>query len=342
MESLLKKKLKIKPTEELLQGILLINLGSPDSPTPSSLRKYLKEFLSDPLVIQAPRMIWLPILYGIILPFRSPKSAALYQKIWVQEGSPLIVHSQNLKNKLQKLCESNYQIEIAMRYGSPSIASSLQKLTDMGYSKITAIAMFPQYSHTTAGSIREKIKTCLENYIQKPKINFIADFSTNDFYINCLANSIKAAGGIAKDEVLLLSFHGMPEKYIKKGDPYQKHCENTTKLLAKKLNSSYSQVQLSYQSRFGKEEWLKPYSNEVIANLAITKQKVVVMCPGFTADCLETLEEINIELKKTYYQSGGISFRYISCLNDSNDFAEALLHWVKNRNKKSLQIEQIN
>ncbi|OGT31430.1 MAG: ferrochelatase [Gammaproteobacteria bacterium RIFCSPHIGHO2_12_FULL_35_23] len=313
-------------------GVLLINLGTPEKPTSKAIRKYLAEFLSDPLVVRLPRFLWLIILYSLILPFRPNQIKKFYEKIWAKEGSPLLVYSNQLTKKLQQKLGTGYQIELAMRYGNPNIKNELIKLNHC--SSILVIPLFPQYSSTTTQSIIAKVST-LSKKLAILNLHCLNSYATHPLYISALADSLHQywqRKGRAKK--LLISFHGIPVKYLQQGDPYLAECEATVNALVKALSLTETDYQLCFQSRFGRTKWLAPYLDKVLIDLAqagITE--VDVICPGFAVDCLETLEEIDSRYKKLYLKSGGKSLHYIPALNANEEQINLFYDIVKSINK---------
>lgn len=316
-------------------GVLLVNLGSPASPSIDDVHIYLNQFLSDPAVIQIPKRKWWFILNGIILPIRAPKSAQLYQRVWTSEGSPLVATGNKIASLLQNKLGSGYQVVSAMRYGTPSLLDQITELTDRGCREIFCLSFFPQFSLTTMGSVMDAIKNITKKYTTAPAICFLKNYSKNELYINALKQKILSEGKIAEDEILIVSFHGIPKSYVAKGDKYPVFCEETFQALSTALQLKKEQCLLAYQSRFGKEEWLKPYLDEMIVDLAEQGKKVVIICPGFPVDCLETLDEINVELRKLYNEHNGVSFRYIPCLNTDEIWLNALEQFVLSRPTQS-------
>ena len=274
-------------------GILVTNLGSPDAPTPKALRIYLAEFLSDPRIVEIPRIIWLMILHGIILRVRPKKSAKAYQSIWTENGSPLIQISQQQADKLcEKLKANNHnvEVELAMRYGNPSIESGLEKLRDKGFTRILVFPLYPQYSSPTTGSTFDAVANVLKKWRWVPELHFINGYHTNPFYIESLACSIQE--DIDKDgmpQKLVFSYHGMPRQFLDNGDPYHCLCQQTTRLVVEKLGLEKEQYITTFQSRFGKAEWLKPYTDATLESFPENGVKnVAIVSPAFSADCLET------------------------------------------------------
>ena len=309
-------------------GILLINLGTPDAPNTKAVRRYLKEFLSDPCVVKLPRPIWLPILYGVILPFRSKSSAKLYEAIWDEEGSPLLIHSQRLADKLQTTLQATHKVALGMRYGNPSIKEALQKLSDCD--QITIIPLFPQFSETTTGSIIKKTKHLVKK--DSREFHFIHSYANHITYIQALTQHIKKYWAThGKGEHLLISFHGIPERYVQQGDPYLKECQLTAEMLRSSLGLEPDDYTLCFQSRFGKAAWIKPYASRTLINLALNGiENVDVVCPGFSMDCLETIEEIDHEYKELFLASGGKKFHYIPALNESDEQVELMKDLARN------------
>lgn len=316
-------------------GVLLVNLGSPASPSIDDVHNYLNEFLSDPAVIQIPKRKWWFILNGIILPIRAPKSALLYQRVWTPEGSPLVATGNKIAYSLQTKLNSQFKVVSAMRYGAPTLKDKIIELTNHGCREIFCLSFFPQYSLTTMGSVMNAVKAITKQYTSEPTICFLKNYSKNELYINALKHKVVTEGNLNEDEILVVSFHGIPKSYVQKGDKYPIYCEETYLALVTALALKKEQSIMTYQSRFGNEEWLMPYTDEVIIQLAEQKKKVVLFCPGFPVDCLETLDEINVELRHLYDSHGGISFRYIPCLNTDDTWLEALKQFILTRPTQS-------
>lgn len=309
-------------------GVLLTNIGTPDHPTASAVRRYLKEFLKDRRVVEIPRLIWLPILYGLILPFRSKKSAQLYQKIWTEHGSPLLYHSEKLRQAIAEKLQ--IPVALGMHYGHPSIATALEELKKKNVNKIVILPLFPQYSATTTASTFDKVAKTLKNWRVIPEIHLIQDYADHPLYIKALAQSIRTARAKQSAQKIIFSFHGIPKKLIASGDPYQTRCEKTISLLAKELALNPNDYLLTFQSRLGRAEWLQPYTDKILQTLPKEGiQDIQVICPGFAVDCLETLEEIAIQGKKHFLDQGGKKFQYIPALNDSEDHLKMLLEIIK-------------
>ena len=313
-------------------GILLTNLGTPDEPTKPALKRYLAEFLSDPRVVDPPnKLIWWLALNLVILNIRPKKSAVNYAKIWNSfgTGSPLLNITQSQLEGVQQVLSkqhSNLEFELGMRYGNPSISSALNKLRNKGCSKVIILPLYPQYSKTTTLSTLDAIDLELESWPSKPEIVFIEHYYQNKAYIQALNNSIKEyQAEHGKPDKLLISFHGIPQRYVDNGDIYYQHCMQTADLLAKSLDLQDDEWQASFQSIFGREEWTKPYTKDTLESLAKSGiENMQVVCPGFSADCLETLEEIDDENRGYFMQAGGKGFGYIPALNARNDHIDAI------------------
>lgn len=303
-------------------GILLVNLGTPDAPDRGSVRRYLKEFLWDPRVVEMARPIWWLVLNGVILNTRPGRSAKAYQKVWTDEGSPLLVISQKqraaLGDAMQDRLGFDVPVALGMRYGNPSIRSALEELREVGARRILVMPLYPQYSATTTASIFDAVSEELRGWRWLPELRFLNHYHDDPSYIAALAASVRQhweTSGPA--DRLLLSFHGIPEEYFHKGDPYFCECQKTGRLLAEALGLQAGQWQLSFQSRLGPKQWLQPYTDQTLESLAHQGVKSVqVMCPGFSADCLETLEEVAMENRDIFLAAGGERYEYIPCLND--------------------------
>lgn len=316
-------------------GILLINTGTPDAPTPHAVRRYLQEFLSDKRIVKIPRLIWLPILHGLVLTTRPRRSAKLYQQIWTKEGAPLRKAMLNLQASLQshlnnpKKLDKTYHIEIGMNYGSPSIKQGLHNLHQLKVDHLIVLPLFPQYSNTSTGSSYDRTLVALKQWSALPSISIINNYTDNHRYIDALAESVLLTPD-RDHRHLLISFHGIPKRFVQMGDPYPIQCEKTAHLLAKKLNLANHQWTLCYQSQFGYDKWLTPSTQHLLAELP-KKHKVKhidVICPGFSVDCLETLEEIAISGKESFLAAGGESFRYIPALNHTSQQVELIAHLI--------------
>lgn len=311
-------------------GILLTNTGTPDAPTPSAVRRYLREFLSDKRVVQLPRIIWLPILYSLVLTLRPYRSAKLYEKIWTKNGSPMRILMQQLASSLQNESH-NTVVEVGMNYGNPSIEQALQNFSELNLNKIFVIPLFPQYSYTTTASSFDRLHSALRDWPQHPEIIKIENYFDDQHYIQALASSVRQAWNNHPAQHLLISFHGIPKRFVEAGDPYQHECEQTATLLANELKLSADKWTLCYQSQFGYDKWLKPSTQDLF--LELPKQgikNIDVICPGFSVDCLETLEEIAIKGREAFQEAGGESLRYIPALNDSDEHIQMILNMVRN------------
>ena len=313
-------------------GVLLINLGTPDAPTAPALRRYLAEFLSDPDVVDLPRFLWWPLLHGVVLRTRPQKSAEAYARVWTEAGSPLLVHSRAiaaaLKAELAARTGAVIPLALGMRYGRPSLADALHALTAEGVARIVVLPLYPQFARATTGSslaqlerLARKSFTCIESYADDPG------------YIRALAGSVRDHWRThARGKRLLISFHGIPQQAVRKGDPYAGQCSVTAQLLAKALNLSQDEWQLVFQSRFGRARWLEPYTEDTLKQLAAHgMQTVDVVCPGFAADCLETLEEIALRYAESFRAAGGRDLHYIPALNARPEHVRALADLVMPR-----------
>jgi len=308
-------------------GILVVNLGSPDSCSTADVRRYLSEFLSDRRIIEAPVWFWQPILHGIILRTRPRKTAHAYSKVWTDSGSPLVVISQAIADKLQQNLSNHFNnklhIELAMRYGKPSVKQGIDKLRAAGVSRILILPLYPQYSATTTASALDAIFDYCGKIRAIPELRMINEYHKHPAYIKALAQSITEKR--SPDAKLLMSFHGLPKQNIDNGDPYQQQCLVTAARLAEELKLSQDDWICCFQSRFGPKQWLEPYTNVTLEKLAKEGlKKIDVVCPGFPADCLETLEEMNMENRELFIEHGGEQYNYIPALNDTPIHIQAL------------------
>lgn len=298
-------------------GVLLANLGTPDSPTPKSISRYLWQFLTDPRVVDLPRCKWYPLLKAIILPLRSKRIAKNYQAIWTEQGSPLLAISRQQKDALQTYLDKqniNTQVEIAMTYGNPSMQSAVKNLLKNQVERIIVLPLYPQYSSSTTGAVFDAFANALKEERGLVPFDFIHSYHVDENYINALVNSIKVR--LKPDEFLLFSYHGIPLRYEKMGDYYREHCKQTTIAVVNKLGLTENQWGMTFQSRFGREEWLQPYTDKFLESAATQNiQKIAVVCPGFSVDCLETIEEIDKENRENFLNNGGQSYQYIPALN---------------------------
>lgn len=312
-------------------GILLVNLGTPDQPETSSVKRYLAEFLSDPRVVEIPRLVWLALLHGVVLRRRSPVTARLYSSIWLPEGSPLMVYSRRISDAISVMVKRRFagpvKVELAMRYGKPSITDGLENLRQQGARRLLVLPLYPQYSATTTASVFDAVAKELGHWRWIPEVRFINQYHDDAGYIKALAASVdKHQQENGWDGFLLMSFHGLPERNLQLGDPYFCQCHKTARLLAEKLRLKDDQWKISFQSRFGKAKWVQPYTNETLGKLAKQGiEKVDVICPGFPADCLETLEEMEVENRGAFLAAGGKQYNYIPALNNNDEHIDALI-----------------
>lgn len=301
-------------------ALLVVNLGTPEAPTPEAVRRYLGEFLGDPRVVALPRWLWKPLLRGVILPRRGAQSAEKYAQVWLPEGSPLAVYTQRLAEAMQARLP-DWRVMHAMRYGEPALADILRDLRGAGMRRVVVLPLYPQYSTTTTASVADVV----EREARDLPISFIEDYSDDAGWVGAVAASIRdwrAANGAG--EHLLFSFHGLPQRLADRGDPYPRRCETSARRIAEALGLGEDQWTLAYQSRFGRARWLEPATPDVLANLAARGvRKVDVACPGFAVDCLETLEEVALRYAEDFAAQGG-ELRYIPCLNAADAHADAL------------------
>ena len=311
-------------------GVLLTNLGTPDAPTPSAVRRYLAEFLSDPRVVEWPRWLWWPVLHGIILRIRPRRSARLYRKIWTAEGSPLLQTSRRQAQALQSVLENRLpgpvKVALAMRYGAPSIATGLGALREGGARRIVVLPLYPQYSATTTASTFDAVADVLKTWRRLPELRMVGDYHDDPGYIAALAARIAAHWNAhGRAERLLFSFHGIPRRYARAGDPYPEQCQRTAEHVARRMQLPAERWGVAFQSRFGREEWLRPYTDYTLREWASSGLRSVdVVCPGFPADCLETLEEIAHYNREVFLGAGGKVYHYIPALNDDPQHIAAL------------------
>ncbi len=303
-------------------GILLVNLGTPEAPTTAAVRRYLAEFLSDPRVVEIPRSIWWLILHLFVLPLRPRKSAEAYATVWLPEGSPLFIHSNRLSLKVaQKLKDEqqNLVVKLAMRYGKPAIEEALDEMREKSVQRLLILPLFPQYSATTTASVFDKVARILSTWRWQPELRYINHYHKHPLYISACAEQIRSfRKQHGCGDLLFFSFHGLPKRNLLEGDPYHCQCHATTRLITKALSLSENEYKLCFQSRFGRAEWLQPYTEPTLSELAKQGVKTIdVFCPGFSADCLETLEEIAIRAREVFIEAGGSELRYIPALNDS-------------------------
>ncbi|HCI9828134.1 TPA: ferrochelatase [Klebsiella pneumoniae] len=297
-------------------GILLANLGTPDAPTPGAVKRYLRQFLSDKRVVDTSRLLWWPLLRGVILPIRSPRVAKLYQSVWMEEGSPLMVYSRRQQQALAARLPDT-PVALGMSYGSPSLASAVDDLLAQGVKHIVVLPLYPQYSCSTVAAVWDELARILAKKRAIPGISFIRDYAEHPDYIHALAASVRASFAVhGEPDLLLLSYHGIPQRYANQGDDYPQRCRDTTRELVSALGLPPERVMMTFQSRFGREPWLTPYTNETLKMLGEKGTKhIQVLCPGFAADCLETLEEIAVQNREIFLEAGGKQYEYIPALN---------------------------
>lgn len=314
-----------------LSGILLTNTGSPQAPTPEALRPYLHQFLSDPRVVDYPRWVWMPILHGIILRSRPRRSARLYKNIWTPEGSPLVTvvkqQAEGIRALLEKRLSTPTHVAIGMRYGEPSIARGLRELRGQGVTRLIIFPLFPQFTHATTTSTFDAVREEVESWPDLPEIRTIDNYHDHPAYLHALAELVRETWAEkGRPDRLLFSFHGIPERYRRNGDPYREQCEATAWEAAARLGLGADDWSVSFQSRFGPEPWLKPYTDHTLASWGREGIKTVhVICPGFSADCLETVDEIGREARHTFLAAGGQTFDYIPALNNRPGHLAALV-----------------
>lgn len=310
------------------QGVLLVNLGTPDEATAPAVKRFLSQFLHDQRVVDMTRWLWCPILHGVILPIRAPKVAKLYQSVWTEEGSPLMVYSKRQVEKLKQLVDM--PVELGMTYGTPSLQTGVESLLAQGVEEVIVLPLYPQYSGTTTAAASDGLTKAFKNIPVTPSFQFIRDYHDHPTYIKALAESVKRSWQEkGKGDYLLCSYHGIPKRYADNGDIYPQHCQRTTELLAKELGLTSEQIGMTYQSRFGREEWLQPYTDKTLEALpARGIKKLDIMAPAFSVDCLETLEELSEECRDIFIEHGGEAFTYIPCLNDDERHIQMMLEIV--------------
>ncbi|GAA0786372.1 ferrochelatase [Marinobacterium sediminicola] len=325
-----------KHSQQDLTGVLITNLGTPDEPTPSALRRYLKEFLWDPRVVEVPRPVWWCILNGIILNVRPRRSAAAYREVWTEAGSPLMLHTEEqtrqLRQRLQSHFGQNVMVEFAMRYGNPSISSVIERMQKAGVRRLLVLPLYPQYSGATSASTFDAVAEDFRQRRWLPELRMINHYHDFPDYIEALAASVERHWQQhGRADKMIMSYHGVPKRYLMQGDPYFCECHKTSRLLAERLQLEPGQWMTTFQSRFGREEWLKPYTDETLKGLPAEGVKSVqVICPGFSADCLETIEEIGQENRDYFLEAGGERYEYIPALNADVQHIDALEKLVLN------------
>lgn len=307
-------------------GILLANLGTPDAPTPEAVKRYLRQFLSDPRVVDTSPALWWPLLRGVILPLRAPRVAKLYQSIWMEDGSPLMVYSKAQQQALaQRLPDT--PVALGMSYGSPSLESAVDELLASGVEHMVVLPLYPQYSCSTVAAVWDELARILARKRGIPGVSFIRDYADDSSYIDALAKSARDSfAQHGEPDLLLLSYHGIPQRYADEGDDYPQRCRDTTRELVSALGLSPEKVMMTFQSRFGREPWLTPYTDETLKMLAEKGTRhIQVMCPGFAADCLETLEEIAVQNREIFLEAGGKQYEYIPALNATPEHIEMMV-----------------
>jgi len=310
-------------------AVILTNLGTPDTLELGSVKRFLREFLSDPLVVRLPRLLWLPLLNGVIVPLRSPKTLQGYQRVWGDGGSPLLAYAEQQRAALQQKMLEQAHVELAMRYGNPSFESVLRLLRNAGVERLVVLPLYPQYSVTTTATSYKHLLQSLKQLEYAPAVEFIGYYPDHPAYIEALAESVRAHWQQGKRH-LLMSFHGLPQANVERGDPYQQQCELSSRLLAASLGLADDEWSIGYQSRFGRQAWIQPYTSDVLKKLVARGIRAVdVICPGFSADCLETLDEIKVEYRNEFLEIGGEEFDYIPALNARDAHIEMMRQLVE-------------
>lgn len=312
-------------------GVLLVNLGTPDAPTTPAVKRYLKQFLSDPRVVDTPRWLWWPILNGVILPIRSPRVSKLYASVWMDEGSPLMVYSKRQRDALA--ARLDMPVELGMSYGNPSLKSALDSLMAQGVNRLIVLPLYPQFSCSTVAAVWDGITSVFAGYRSLPSVEFIRDYAEHPAYIAALKASVERSfASHGKPDLLVMSFHGIPQRFADEGDDYPERCYDTFNALIASLGLTEQNAMLTFQSRFGREPWLTPYTDETMKSLPAKGIKhVQIMSPGFSADCLETLEEISEQNHEFFMHAGGSKFEYIPALNDDELHIDMMVELVNGR-----------
>ncbi|WP_437608657.1 ferrochelatase [Erwinia sp. V71] len=309
-------------------GVLLVNLGTPDAPTSSAVKRYLKQFLSDRRVVDTPCWLWWPILNGIVLPFRSPRVAKLYASVWMEQGSPLLVYSQRQRDALA--ARLDMPVALGMSYGNPSLKSAVDSLMQQGVTRLIVLPLYPQFSCSTVASVWDGLSQVFAGYRSLPDVAFIRDYAEHPAYIAALKASVEQSFAThGKPDLLVMSFHGIPQRFANEGDDYPQRCQDTFAALTAALGLQPDEAMMTFQSRFGREPWLQPYTDETLQGLPAKGVKhIQVMSPGFAADCLETLEEISEQNREFFLHAGGEKFSYIPALNDDALHIEMMVQLV--------------
>ncbi len=297
-------------------GVLWVNVGSPAAPTAREVRRWLREFLGDPAVVAAPRLAWWFVLNGIVLPFRAPRSAELYRRIWTSAGSPLLAISERVRAGLARELGPRYRVALGMRYGSPSIADGLARLAREGCGRVLLFPAFPQWSAATSGSGEREARRVLAGRERAPELVVVPPYPEDPGFVGCLAALVREARAAGPVDHHVFSFHGLPESAVRNGDPYRDQCEGTARALARELGLAEGDWTLVYQSRFGRAKWLEPEAARLVPALAARHPRVLLVAPSFTADCLETLEELRLRLSEDFRARGGVELRVVPCPND--------------------------
>lgn len=316
-----------------MYGVLAVNLGTPTAPTPAAVGRYLREFLADPRVVDQPRWWWLPLLYGVIVPLRRRRSAAAYAKVWTPGGSPLLLNSRAIAQALEEAMRGEARVRLAMRYGEPGVTAELAALREQGVTELCVLPLYPQYSHTTTGSVCDAVADGLRSLGWSPRRFTVLDYHADPAWVAAVADSVREfQSGHGQGEMLLFSLHGIPQRYVRQGDPYAEQCHASVAAIRGRLDARPERSLLTFQSRVGREPWLQPYTDHTLEALARDGVRhVQVVCPGFSADCLETLEEIALQNAELFREHGGERLDYIPALNDRPDHIAALAGIVRRR-----------
>lgn len=327
-------------------GVLLVNLGTPDAPTSAAVKRYLKQFLSDKRVVDTPRALWWPLLNLGILPIRSPRVAKLYASVWMEEGSPLMVWSQRQRAALAEMLGPQVPVALGMTYGNPSLKSALDSLMAQGVTRLIVLPLYPQFSCSTVAAVWDGITRAFAHYRSLPDVHFIRDYATHPAYIAALKASVERAFAThGKPDLLVMSYHGIPQRFADQGDDYPQRCRETSEALMAALGLNENEAMMTFQSRFGREPWLQPYTDETMKGLPAKGVKnVQIMSPGFSADCLETLEEISEQNREFFQHAGGVRFDYIPALNADPEhiqmMAELVKPWLPQRDQRLQEAQQ--